>query len=113
MESRRATVTEIEIFDTAQPPDPATGERPLKARIRQRQAAENAERAIAETSARENTETTTGTERTYDGEELSDVAVTSEKTPTLWERMKQGATWAVAIIILAAAGCIIYKIKKH
>ena len=47
------------------------------------------------------------------GGELDEVTVTATKAPSLWERMKQGAAWAAAIMILAAAGWIIYKFKKR
>ncbi|WP_289866292.1 hypothetical protein [uncultured Muribaculum sp.] len=49
----------------------------------------------------------------YEGGELDEVVVTAAKTPGLWERLKQGVAWASAIMILAAAGWIIFKIKKR
>lgn len=112
-ESRGETVTEIEIYDTTQPPDTMTGKRPLKARIRQRHGTEATARATTEGHATRNTEATAKAEQVYEGGELSEVTVTAEKPPGLWERMKQGASWATAIMILAAAGWIVYKIKKR
>lgn len=106
-------MTEVEIYDTEQPPDPTTGERPVKARIRQRHNEAVTERAKAESSATENTETATATEQVYAGGELSEVTVTTEKAPGLWERVKQGAAWATAIMILAAAGWITIKLIKR
>ena len=41
------------------------------------------------------------------------MTVTAERAPSLWERLKQGTAWAVVIMILAAAGWIVYKIRKH
>ena len=64
-------------------------------------------------SAEDKTETTAEAEQTIDGGTLDEVTVTATKAPSLWERLKQGATWAVAIMILAAAGWIIYKFKKR
>lgn len=65
-------------------------------------------------------ETATGTTRvnatagmTYDGEMLDEVTVTATRELSLWEHLKQGATWAAAIMILAAAGWIVYRIAKR
>lgn len=105
------TVTEIEIYDTTQPKDPETGRPPVKARVRQRHDSSGSRR-----TTEQNTATTTASEDTdldYYGGELDEVTVTATKAPGLWERMKQGAAWASAIMILAAAGWIVYKIKKR
>ena len=51
--------------------------------------------------------------QTYEGGTLDEVTVTAEQTPSLWERMKQGAAWATAIMILAAAGYIILRRAKR
>lgn len=106
-------MTEIEIYDTEKPADPTTGERPVKARIRQRHGEATTERAEAQSSATETTEATTTAEQVYDGGELAEVTVTAEKPPGLWERIKQGAAWAAAIMILAAAGWITTKLIKR
>ena len=89
------TVTEIEIYDTEAPANPQTGEHPVKARIRQ---------AEEKTEAEET--------KVYSGGELSEAVVVAERPPSLWERIKKGVMWGVAAIILAAAGWIIYKLKK-
>ena len=108
-ESRGVTVTEIEVYDTEKPPDPETGQRPLKARIRQKHGEESQSNETATMSAEDKTETTAEAEQTIDGGTLDEVTVTATKAPSLWERLKQGATWAAAFMILAAAGWIIYK----
>lgn len=112
-ESRGATVTEVEIYDTTQPADPATGKPPVKARIRQTHGEESRNRAQLEETTSGTTETTEEAEQTYEGGTLDEVTVTATKPPGLWERMKQGAAWATALTILAAAGWIFYKIKKR
>lgn len=112
-ESRGVTVTEIEVFDTEKPPDPETGQRPLKARIRQKHGEESQSNETATMSAEDKTETTAEAEQTIDGGTLDEVTVTATKAPSLWERLKRGATWAVVIMILTAAGWIIYKFKKR
>lgn len=64
-------------------------------------------------------ETVTGTTRinetagmAYDGEMLDEVTVTATREPSLWEHLKQGAAWAAAIMIMAAAGWIVYRAKR-
>lgn len=105
------TVTEIEIYDTTQPKDPDTGLPPVKARVKQRHDQNGTSWTTEQTAAADTTESDSTLE--YDGGELDEVTVTATKTPGLWERMKQGAAWASAIMILAAAGWIIFKIKKR
>lgn len=105
------TVTEVEIYDTEAAPDPATGERPVKARIRQRTDRLGTSREVEDHRAKENTEVTET--QTYDGGELSESVVVTQKPPSLWERIKKGVMWGVAIVILAFAGWIIYKLKKR
>ena len=112
-ESRGVTETEIEVYDTEKPPDPETGQRPLKARIRQKHGEESQSNETATMSAEDKTETTAEAEQAVDGGTLDEVTVTATKALSLWERLKQGATWAAALMILAAAGWIIYKFKKR
>lgn len=106
-------MTEVEIYDTTQPADPATGKPPVKARIRQTHGEEGQSRAQLEETASGTTEAKEEAEQTYEGGTLDEVTVTATKAPSLWERMKQCAAWAAAIMILAAAGWIIFKIKKR
>ena len=103
------TETEIEIYDTTQPKDPETGLPPVKARVKQRHGQNGTSRTVEQTSAAATAESDTSLE--YVGGELDEVTAT--KAQSVWERMKQGAAWAAAIMILAAAGWIIYKIKKR
>lgn len=112
-ENRGVTVTEIEVYDTEKAPDPETGERPLKARIRQTHDEENHRNESATMKSDDKKETTTEADVTFDGGTLDEVTVTATKAPGLWKCLKQGAAWAVAIMILAAAGWIIYKFKKR
>ena len=63
-------------------------------------------------SAEDKTETTAEAEQTIDGGTLDEVTITATKAPSLWERLKQGAAWGAAILILAAVGWIIYKLKN-
>lgn len=108
------TETEIEIYDTTQPKDPDTGLPPVKARVKQRHDQNGTSRTVEQTAAAATAATAEGdTALEYEGGELDEVTVTATKAPSLWERMKQGAAWATAIMILAAAGWIIYKIKKR
>lgn len=111
-ESQGVTVTEIEVYDTEKPPDPVTGERPLKARIRQMHGEESRSNETATMTAEDKSETTAEAEQTLEGGTLDEVTVTATKAPSLWERLKHGAAWAAAIMILAAVGWIIYKFKK-
>lgn len=106
-------MTEVEIYDTTQPADPATGEHPVKARIRQTHGEESRNRSLLEETAGGTAEATEEAAQTYEGDTLDEVTVTAERAPGLWERLKQGAAWATALTILAAAGWIFYKIKKR
>ena len=106
-------MTEIEVYDTEKPPDPETGQRPLKARIRQKHGEESQSYETATMSAEDKTETTAEAEQTFDGGTLDEVTVTGRSpAPNFLERLKQGAAWAVAIMILTAALWIIYKLKR-
>ena len=106
-------MTEIEVYDTEKPPDSDTGERPLKARIRQTHDEENHSNESATMTAEDKTETTAEADETFDGGTLDEVRVTVTRTPGLWERLKQGATWSAALMILAAAGWIILRRAKR
>lgn len=105
-------MTEIEVYDTEKPPDPETGERPLKARIRQRHGEESQSNETATMSAEDKTETRAEAEQTIDGGTLEEVTVTATEAASFGHSTR-GATWAAALIILAAAGWIIYKFKKR
>lgn len=105
------TETEIEIYDTARPKDPDTGLPPVKARVKQRHDQNGTSRTVEQTAATATTESDSTLE--YDGGEFDEVTVTATKTPGLWERLKQAAAWAAAILIPAAAGWTIYKIRKR
>ncbi len=105
------TVTEIEIYDTEAEPDPQTGAHPVKARIRQRTDRTGTSREVTAYHAEETAEVKEA--QIYDGGELSEAVVVAERPPSLWERIKKGVMWGVAIIILAVAGYIIYKLKKQ
>ena len=105
------TVTEIEIYDTGAAPDPKTGARPLKAKIRQRTDHIGASCEATTYNAKEDTEIKE--KQTYNGGELAEVVVKAERPPSLWERIRNGVMCGVAIIILAVTGWIIYKLKKR
>ena len=111
-ETRGTTVTEIEVYDTEKQPDPATGQRPLKAKIRQTHGEEHLSNEAADFTAEDKTETATESVQTFDGGTLAEVTVTATKVPSLWRRLKQGVAWALAIMILTAAVWIIYKLKR-
>lgn len=104
-------MTEIDIYDTTQPKDPETGLPPVKARIKQR----HDRKCEAHTQAQSSAAATTGSDTAvdYDGGMLDEVVVTASRSPSLWDRMKQGAALAGAIMLLAAAGWIVIKIKKR
>lgn len=106
-------MTEIEVYDTEKPADPATGERPVKARIRQKHGEESRSNETAAMTAEGKTEAATEAAQNYDRGTLDEATVTATKAPSLWDCVKQGAAWAVAIMTLAAAGWIIYKFKKR
>ncbi len=105
------TVTEIEIYDTTQPKDPETGRPPIKALVKQRQEQNGTSRTTEQAATTATTASDAALE--YEGGELDEVTVTATKTPSLWERAKQGAAWAAAIMILAAAGWTVYKYQKR
>lgn len=104
------TETEIEVYESE--PDTQSPPR-LKARIRQRHGEKEQSWTDATSTGREATETVTQDSTTYKVGTLDEVTVTPTKSPGLWERLKQGAAWATAIMILTAAGYIIYKLKKR
>lgn len=105
------TVTEIEVYDTEQPKDPETGLPPVKARVKQRHDKIGTSRTVEQTAAATTAESDTALE--YEGGELDEVTVTATKAPSLWERAKVASQVLAAIMIPAAAGWIIYKIKKR
>lgn len=107
------TETEIEIYDTAQPKDPATGLPPVKARVRQRHDSSGKSRTVEQAAATATSVTKSDSSLEYEGGELAEAEVTDTRAPSLWERMKQGAAWAAAIMILAAAGWIILRRAKR
>lgn len=109
-ETEGVTETEIEIYDTTQSKDPETGLPPVKARVKQRHDQNGTSRTVEQTAAAATAATDTALE--YEGGELDEVEVTATKAPSLWERAKVACQVLAAIMILAAAGCIIYKIKK-
>ena len=73
-------MTEVEIYDTTQPADPATGKPPVKARIRQTHGEESRNRAQLEETASGTTEATEEAEQTYEGGTLDEVTVNGHKT---------------------------------
>ena len=109
----RSTETEIEIYDTTQPSDSATGRPPVRARIRQR----HSEKGTEESRATETVQSsaTAETESATSGQvrKLDKMSVVSSRPAGLRERLGQGAAWAAAVIILAAAGWMVYKHKKQ
>lgn len=109
--STAVTVTEVEIYDTQATPDPVTGERPVKARIRQCTDSGGTTRETETIQTKKRAEV--AETQTYNGGELSEAVVVAQKPPSLWERIKKGVMWGVAIIITAFAGYIIYKLKKR
>lgn len=110
-ETEGVTVTEIEIYDTTQPKDPETGLPRVKARVKQRHDSRGKSLEVELTAASESSESDTALE--YDGGELDEVEVTATKAPSLWERAKVAFRVLAAIMTLAAAGWIIFKIKKR
>lgn len=106
-ETEGVTETEIEIYDTTQPKDPETGLPPMKARVKQRHDRNGTSRTVEQTAATATAESDTALE--YEGGELDEVTVTATKAPSLWERAKVASRVLAAIMILAAAGWIIFK----
>lgn len=106
-------MTEVEIYNTTQPADPATGKPPVKARIRQTHGEESRNRAQLEETASGTTEATEEAEQTYEGGTLDEVTVTATKPPGLWERAKVATQVLAAITILAAAGWIFLRKAKR
>lgn len=104
------TETEIEVYESE--PDTQSPPR-LKARIRQQQSKNGTEKSRVTEAVQSSTATETESAANYQGDTLDEVTVTATKSPGLWERLKQGAAWAAAIMILTAAGYIIYKLKKR
>lgn len=105
------TVTEIEVYDTTQPKDPDTGLPPVKVRVKQRHDRNGTSQTVEQTTAAGSLES--DKDLTYYGGELEEVTVTATKKPDLWEQAKAGILTTATILILAAAGWIIYKIKKR
>lgn len=105
------TVTEIEVYDTEAAADPATGSHPVKARVRQRH--DQTGTSLMREQTASNATAKSDATLDYECGELGEVTVTATKTPSLWERIKQWAGWATAIVVIIAAGGIIYKLKKQ
>ncbi len=105
------TLTEIEIYDTAQPKDPETGQPPLKARVKQRHDRNGTSRTVEQAGSVATAESVTALE--YEGGELEEAEVTATKAPSLWERAKVAFLILAAILIPAAAGWIILRRAKR
>lgn len=112
-ERQGETVTEIEVYDTTQPTDSATGRPPVKARIRQRHRENGTSESRATEAGQSSTATETESAATYQGGTLDEVTVTATKSPGLWERVRAGLAITAAIMILAAAGYIILRRAKR
>lgn len=112
-ERQGLTETEIEIYADPTPGDSAGSAPRLKARIRQRHGETEQSRSAAAEQTAGKTETNREAAATYEGATLDEVTVTATKSPSLWERLKHGAAWAAAILILAAAGWLIIKLRKR
>lgn len=104
-------MTEIEVYDTTQPKDPDTGLPPVKVRVKQRHDRNGTSQTVEQTTAAGSLES--DKDLTYYGGVLEEVTVTATKKPDLWEQAKAGILTTATILILAAAGWIIYKIKKR
>lgn len=104
-------MTEIEVYDTEAAADPETGAHPVKARVRQRTDKKGTAKSTEATERHD--ESNVKSETVTNGKTLDEVTVTATRPPSLWERIKQGAGRATALVILAAAGWIIYKLKKQ
>ena len=111
-ERQGETVTEIEVYDTEKQPDPDTGQRPLKAKIRQTHGEEQQSNEAADITAEEKAETETEAVQTIDGGTLDEVTVTATKAPSLWERLKVATLILAAVLILSVAGWKIYNLKR-
>lgn len=105
------TLTEIEVYDTEAAADPVTGSHPVKARVRQRH--DQTGTSLMREQAASNAIAKSDATLDYECGALGEVTVTATKTPSLWERIKKGSGWATAIIVMVAAGWIIYKLKKQ
>ena len=82
-------MTEIEVYDTEAAADPETGAHPVKARVRKRTDNKGTSKATEATERRET------------------------KAESLESATNGKTGWATALVILAAAGWIIYKLKKQ
>lgn len=104
-------MTEIEIYDTGQPPDPETGRPPMKARVKRHHDSRGKSRTVEKAAA--TTITEDNSELAYYGGELEEVEATAARPPGLWDRAKAALRILAAIMIPAAAGWIVYRIRKR
>lgn len=104
------TRTEIEIYDTDKPTDPKTGSHPVKARVKQWRDERGSVTATGQT--RTDSENASSSEQEHKAATQDEAKVREPKPPSLWERIKSALGVVGAAVILAAAGWIIYKLKK-
>lgn len=104
------TVTEIEVYDTQQPPDSMTGRHPVKARIRQRKT-EGGESTEVEKSV-ESGQSDFKAEAAAETESDTGSRETATVPPSAWEKFKNIFMGGAALLLLAALGIIVYKFFK-
>lgn len=106
----------VVVYDTSQPTDSTTGARPVAATARKRTHSQGRATTKATTDTEAKADARAETEQATSGQTitLDEVTVTAPApSPGLWARIKQGAGWAVLILILAASGWFIYKFRKN
>lgn len=103
-------MTEIEVYDTTQPPDSATGQRPVKARIRQRKA-ESGE-SLTVDKATESGQAEVKSESAADIRSDTRGKETETAAPTAWERFKNIFFIGAALLLVAALAGVIYRLFK-
>lgn len=108
--TRGATVTEIEIYDTTQPPGSLTGKHPVKARIRQRKAESGESLTVESTTESAQTGVKAEAASSTESDTRSKEAVTA--APAAWEKFKNIFSTGAAIILLLASAGAVYKLFK-
>lgn len=106
----------VVVYDTSQLIDSTTGARPVAATARKRTHSQGRATTKVTTDTEAKADARTETEQATSGQAitLDEVTVTDPApSPGLWDRIKQGAGWAVLFLILAASGWLIYKFRKN
>lgn len=112
-QNRGVTLTEIEVYDTEKPADPATGMRPVRARVRQRHGEERLSHAAAQEIVSGETEIKAESLSTAGRKELDESSSAMTKAPDTSARMILWFISVAGLVSLFIAAWVFYRFRKR